>query len=129
MYWECHQSERSETCPDHVLNHLGRGVDITLKKALSDFPPAKKSDIEAIDDCVFIPRFYDTWDQLLSIYFNSDITHHTDVLIAISGITSLIKKRTGFGLLSGASVDLLPLGSLWSVRGYEMNMPSPFYPT
>ena len=75
MYWECHQSERSETCPDHVLNHLGRGVDITLKKALSDFPPAKKSDIEAIDDCV------------LSIYFNSDITHHTDVLTAISGIT------------------------------------------
>ena len=129
MYWECHQSERSETCPDHVLNHLGRGVDMTLKKALSDFPPARKGDIKAIDDCAFIRRFYDTWDQLLSIYFNSDLTHHTGVLIAISGITSLITKRTGFCLLSGASVDLLRLKSLWSVRDYEMNMPSPFYPT
>ena len=90
MYWEFHQSERSEICLDHVLNYLGRGVDVTLKRALSDFPPARRGDIEAIDDCAFIRRFYDTWDQLLSIYFNSDLTHHSDVLIAISGITSLI---------------------------------------
>ena len=129
MYWECHLSERSETCPDHVLNYLGRGVDTTLKKALSDFLPARRSNIEAIDDCALICRFYDTWDQLLSYYFNSDLTHHSDVLIAISGITSLIKKRTGFGLLSGAWVDLLPLERLWSVRDYEMNKASPFYPT
>lgn len=90
MYWECHQSERSETRPDHVLSYLGRSVDATLKKAVSDIPPARRGDIEAIDDCALIRRFYDTWDQLLSIYFNSDLIY---VLIAISGITSLIIKH------------------------------------
>lgn len=48
-------------------------------------------------------------------YRSSQLTHHSDAIVAITGITTIMKQRTGIHFVIGLLMELLQNELLWAV--------------
>jgi len=103
VLWECRQLQASE--------HLPYGGS-TYTESPNSYNKIKRicyGNREKDQDDVFTD-----WDHLVGHYTCCGLTFETDRLIALSGIASMVHKRTQCDYLAGIWRKSLPIGLLWS---------------
>jgi len=104
VLWECRHLQASEHFPygglayEECINSQGH-----IKRICYGNQERDKDDVLA------------DWEHLLSKYTGSGLTFETDRLIALSGIASMVHKRTQCDYLAGIWIKSLPTGLLWHV--------------
>ncbi|KAL8713517.1 MAG: hypothetical protein Q9220_002379 [cf. Caloplaca sp. 1 TL-2023] len=119
LHWECLGLEANETVPSG-------NVDIWNNESLKSRFKTLKPLYESIRNVGFsgaslrnkeeLFDLYKIWTDIRSDYWSSQLTYHTDILVAISGITTSIASRTYMTLLSGLWKEFLHLELLWKVN-------------
>ena len=97
VLWECIENIASESVPDSVSEYAVTHYAL-IKPALVSLQkhsPAQRLDIKLEDEV------REGWRQLAHEYIKSLLTKESDRLIAISGISKLIKQATGDQYLAG----------------------------
>jgi len=102
VYWECRQLQASE--------HFPHGEPTYEELANSQLKRICYGNQEEDKDDVLM-----RWQLLVSKYTSCDLTFETDRLIALSGIASMVHKRTQCDYLAGIWRKYLPIDLLWSV--------------
>ena len=103
VLWECRQLQASEHLPyggaayTQSLNSHSK-----MKRICYGDQDEDKHDVVA------------DWKHLVSRYTGGGLTFETDRLIALSGIASMVHKRTQCDYLAGIWRKSLPIGLLWS---------------
>ncbi|KAI4181925.1 MAG: hypothetical protein LQ346_006674 [Caloplaca aetnensis] len=115
LLWECGARTASETEPEGAsMDELW--AEGTLKKRFRDMEGALDSES---DDPFFKPGLRDIyiiWREIRALYWSSQLTHHSDSLVAIAGITSRMEQSTSLHFVSGLCKEFLYSELLWEVR-------------
>ena len=86
----------------------------------------KTGDIYQQATCKSICRI---WNNIKSLYWASELTFESDILVAFSGITASMEKTVGMTNLYGMWAEFLELELLWSVKSPRYTVRSSAYPT
>ena len=126
LFWECGEYSLSEKEPESNMTYWGgdtiRKRFRTMKK-LPDLDSNKshhKPELEGI---------YDIWTEIRANYWSSQLTHHSDSLVAISGITAWIQERSGMHFVSGLCKNFFLRELLWKVLSHRWTSRSTLSPT
>ncbi|KAL9038479.1 MAG: hypothetical protein Q9180_003110 [Flavoplaca navasiana] len=76
-----------------------------------------------------LERDYDLWTEIRRVYWSSQLTHHSDTLVAISGVTNALEQRTGLHFLFGLCKEFLCSELLWQVQSANETSRSTLGPT
>ncbi|KAL8887622.1 MAG: hypothetical protein Q9215_004843 [Flavoplaca cf. flavocitrina] len=76
-----------------------------------------------------LERNHDLWTEIRRLYWDSRLTHHSDILVAISGITDVIEQKTGLHFVFGLCKEFLCSELLWEVRNANETIRSNLGPT
>ncbi|KAL8918717.1 MAG: hypothetical protein Q9208_007188 [Pyrenodesmia sp. 3 TL-2023] len=112
ILWECGARVASETEPESTVM---LGSDGALKGRFRDMKRALDLDS---DDQYLKPEMediYNIWIEIRAIYWSSQLTHHSDTLVAITGIITVMEHKTSMRFLSGLCRDFIYSELLWKV--------------
>lgn len=112
LLWECNVRAASETQPESTGTFWAEG---TLKKRFREMKGALESDF---DNPFYKPGLkdtYDIWREIRAIYWSTQLTHHSDSLVAIAGIASRMEQSTSVHFVSGLCKEFLYSELLWKV--------------
>ncbi|KAH7412889.1 heterokaryon incompatibility protein-domain-containing protein [Cadophora sp. MPI-SDFR-AT-0126] len=105
----CMQNFHSESSDNAGLVLLDRNA--SCRKALSQM--ARSVELAYILSADDVRRAYDVWLELVEKYSHRTLTHDSDILPAISGLSDQISKATGSEYLAGLWKYDLARGMLW----------------
>ncbi|PVH82410.1 hypothetical protein DL98DRAFT_137316 [Cadophora sp. DSE1049] len=105
----CMQSFHSESNENAGLLLLDRNS--SCRKALSQM--TKSVELAYILSAEDVQRFHDVWLELVEKYSHRALTHDSDILPAISGLSDQISRATGSKYLAGLWKDDLARSLLW----------------
>ena len=118
LHWECTELEANETVPTGNIDIWYKN---SLKSQFKDLKPLPTligragflgASVRKKDEFF---EFHKVWTDILNHYWSSQLTRYTDILVAISGITTAIASKTNLTLMSGLWKEFLPLELLWKV--------------
>ncbi|KAL8901265.1 MAG: hypothetical protein Q9207_005284 [Kuettlingeria erythrocarpa] len=112
LFWECGARTASETETESTTMLW---AEETLKKRFRNIEGALDSES---DDPFYKPGLKDIyiiWREIRALYWSSQLTHHSDSLVAIAGITSRIEQSTSLHFVSGLCKEFLYSELLWGV--------------
>ncbi|KAL8950208.1 MAG: hypothetical protein Q9222_003737 [Ikaeria aurantiellina] len=116
LHWECLDLEANETVPS---GNVDIWYNQSLKSRFTIFNPLLRSAGFAganVHEQEELFQLYKIWTDILGEYWSSQLTYHTDILVAISGITTSIASRSRMTLASGMWTENLHLELLWKVE-------------
>jgi len=113
VLWECRQLQASEHFP-YGESAYGHSFDSQSKMKRICYGGQDQDKHDVLAD----------WDHLVPSYTRSGLTFETDRLIALSGIASMVHKRTQCDYLAGIWIKALPTGLLWSESSFPLHEPS-----
>ncbi|KAL9636395.1 MAG: hypothetical protein Q9204_002276 [Flavoplaca sp. TL-2023a] len=146
LYWECGERTTNESKPEDTLE----SPENTLKMR---FRSMKETDLISIKispqgrlwrhiqrDSWGIasnnsPQYtrlesnYDLWTKILAEYWSSSLTYHSDTLVALYGVTDVIKQKTGLHFVFGLCKEFLGSELLWEVKNANATVRSTLAPT
>jgi len=102
VLWECRQLQASEYLPDGDPKYKESSNSYTKMKRICYGNRDKDQD-----------NVFADWERLVYHYTYCGLTFETDRLIALSGIASMVQKRTQCDYLAGMWRKSLPIGLLW----------------
>ncbi|KAI4274739.1 MAG: hypothetical protein LQ337_003710 [Flavoplaca oasis] len=76
-----------------------------------------------------LERSYDLWTDIRAEYWSSNLTYHSDILVAISGVTDVIEQKTGLHFVFGLCKEFLCSELLWKVENANVTARSTLSPT
>ncbi|KAL8771546.1 MAG: hypothetical protein Q9209_002988 [Squamulea sp. 1 TL-2023] len=74
-------------------------------------------------------RHYNVWIEIRAAYWSCQLTHHSDSLVAISGITTQLEHRTNLHFKFGLCIEFLTSELLWAVKIPDQTSRSTLSPT
>ena len=126
LHWECiecfaneiyRQGRSSATDPRdiEILSGLGIHTDASDERLKLHMLILGRmmAPIDVFEETTYIRHFYRVWNSLLVPYTKMKLSFPSDILIALSGLISLIEQSTGLTSVSGHWKDLLPFDLLW----------------
>ncbi|KAL8650674.1 MAG: hypothetical protein Q9210_003686 [Variospora velana] len=112
LLWECSECVASETEPEGTnslwINEMPKERFGKIKRVLD-------SDSDTLFYKPGLRDIYEIWREIRAIYWSSQLTHHSDSLVAIAGITSIIQQKTRMHFVSGLCKEFLCSELLWNV--------------
>ncbi|KAL8879771.1 MAG: hypothetical protein Q9198_002681 [Flavoplaca austrocitrina] len=72
---------------------------------------------------------YIIWTEIRAEYWSSNLTYHSDTLVAISGVTDVFEQRTGLHFVFGLCMEFLCSELLWQVDKADETTRSTLAPT
>ncbi|KAI4239069.1 MAG: hypothetical protein LQ349_000646 [Xanthoria aureola] len=123
LFWECGEQTSRERWPEISFP---RWDDVAIKQRFRNIPGLdlnkshRKPELESI---------YKIWTAIRANYWSSQLTYHSDSLVAISGITTWIQERSGLQFVSGLCKNFFLRELLWKVENNFVTSRSTLGPT
>ncbi|KAL8982592.1 MAG: hypothetical protein Q9205_002940 [Flavoplaca limonia] len=146
LYWECGERATDESHPKNTSKWLRdtlkirfRSMKETGRISRKPLPLARlwhhiRTDLRGIahNDSIQNTQLdsnYDLWTKIRSEYWSSNLTYHSDTLVAISGVTDVIEQKTGLHFVFGLCKEFLCSELLWEVENADATVRSTLGPT
>ena len=112
LFWECGENSLSEKEPE---SNMTFGDSETIRNRFRTIKKPPDLDSNKSHQNPKLQNIYGIWAEIRANYWSSRLTHHSDSLVAISGITTWIHERSGLQFMSGLCKDFLLRELLWKV--------------
>ena len=123
LHWECYgcyaneiyRQGRTDTRDIEALSEVGIHTDASdyrLKLDKTKLGPMTAL-IDVFEETTYIRHFYRVWNNLLVSYTQMKLSFPSDILRALSGLTSSIEQSTGLTSVTGHWKEFLPFDLLW----------------
>ena len=126
LLWECGEHSSSERNPG---NTFSLHYDDTIRKRFRIMKNSPDVDLNKSHDKPELRSIYNIWTDIRANYWSSRLTHHSDSLVAISGITTWIQERSGMQFVCGLCKDFFLCELLWKVNNGDVTSRSTLSPT
>ncbi|KAL8756553.1 MAG: hypothetical protein Q9184_004467 [Pyrenodesmia sp. 2 TL-2023] len=127
LHWECSTRECNESKTYGIESFLDDTKEILYR--LSYFERVHIPTSGYLYDEPYTEALYDLWANIRYLYWRMALTYHDDCLLAISGITTMMEKRTGMTMLYGLWKEFLAGELLWRVLNPNDTIRSRSFPT
>ena len=126
LFWECGEYSLSEKEPESNMTFWSSD---TIRKRFRTIEKSPDLDSNKSHHKPELERIYNIWIEIRANYWSSQLTHHSDSLVAISGITTWIHERSGLQFVSGLCKNFLLHELLWKVNNDRATSRSTLSPT
>ena len=113
LFWECGEYSSSEKKPESTCTHCEGD---TFRKRFRSIKKLPDMDSNKSHHKPELEEVYNIWTDIQAEYWSSRLTHHSDSLVAISGITTWIQERSGLQFVSGLCKNFFLRELLWRVQ-------------
>ncbi|KAL8851474.1 MAG: hypothetical protein Q9221_003574, partial [Calogaya cf. arnoldii] len=120
LMWEYGERSASEAKPRITSVY---STEATLKKRFRDMKrlpdldliiPYYMRELQSFYAMSELRSVYDIWTEIRNIYWSSQLTRHSDIIIAINGITTSMEQQTGVHFAFGLLKELILYELLWT---------------
>ena len=126
LFWECSEYSLSEKAPESAFTFWDSD---TIRKRFKTIKRSPDLDSNKSYHSPELKNIYRIWTHIRDDYWSSRLTHHSDLLVAISGITTWIQERGGLQFVSGLCKDFFLRELLWQVQNDYATSRSTLSPT
>ena len=126
LFWECGKYSLSEKEPESNMTFWDSE---TIRNRFRTIKKPPDLDSTKSQQNPELKNIYKIWTEIRANYWSSRLTHHSDSLIAISGITAWIQERSGMHFVSGLCKDFFLGELLWQVQNDYATSRSTLSPT
>ena len=143
LHWECYEcyaneiyrqgrssaSSKTDTGDIEALSGLGIHTDASDHRLKVDVIILRSMTIpiDVFEETTYIRHFYQVWNNLLVSYTKMKLSFSSDILRALSGLSSLIEQSTGLTSVSGHWKEFLPFDLLWRNASPDHCSKAPVY--
>lgn len=126
LFWECGEYSLSEKKPE---SNMTRWKIETIRNRFRTIKKPPDLDSTKSQQNPELKNIYKIWTEIRANYWSSQLTHHSDSLVAISGVTTWIQQRSGMQFVSGLCKDFFLRELLWKVNNGDGTSRSTLSPT
>ncbi|KAL8889352.1 MAG: hypothetical protein Q9192_006032, partial [Flavoplaca navasiana] len=146
LYWECGERAKKESKSENTLEWQENKLKIRFRSMKETelisrktspqgrlWRHIRKSSLDIANNNApqhtRLERNYYLWTELRDEYWSSNLTYHSDTLVAISGVTDVIEQKTGLHFVFGLCKEFLCSELLWEVENANETVRSTLGPT
>ena len=109
LFWDCVSMNGSESYPEGLLIHIDYKWEDRDLQVFKEYVNAKNNSMSKSA----LGRLWISWQQVLELYSSRMLSHEKDRLVALQGISNVLEKSTGSGLVYGLWVGNLVRDLFW----------------